>query len=81
MPHVNPIYFYKDIYNITGDLQIVKVNLQKNENEEAHRTKQYAIDSLVVRRGQSFEIELELNENYIQNKQNIILELMSGTKK
>ncbi|XP_022079687.1 protein-glutamine gamma-glutamyltransferase K-like [Acanthaster planci] len=48
----------------TGQLKVESVDLQTAKNRPAHRTDKYEYAGLVVRRGQAFEVEINLTKQY-----------------
>ncbi|XP_022079686.1 protein-glutamine gamma-glutamyltransferase K-like [Acanthaster planci] len=49
---------------IEGQLKVESVDLQTAKNRPAHRTDKYEYAGLVVRRGQAFEVEINLTKQY-----------------
>lgn len=59
------------------------VNLlsQKSDrNRKEHRTDQYYGDQLIIRRGQTFQIELDLSRPFNPNTDKLHLELKTGER-
>uniref|UniRef100_A0A8C1QHP6 Protein-glutamine gamma-glutamyltransferase K n=1 Tax=Cyprinus carpio TaxID=7962 RepID=A0A8C1QHP6_CYPCA len=67
----------------TGDteLDVRSVNLlsrKSDRNKKEHHTDQYHSDQLIVRRGQTFQIELDLSRTFNPNTDKLHLELKTG---
>ncbi|XP_033631824.1 protein-glutamine gamma-glutamyltransferase K-like [Asterias rubens] len=64
-----------------GQLKVEKVDLLLAKNRQSHRTENYENTGLVLRRGQSFDIEITLAQVYDEAaKHQITLELWWGTE-
>ncbi|XP_078360106.1 protein-glutamine gamma-glutamyltransferase K-like, partial [Oculina patagonica] len=61
-----------------GQLEAQKVNLHKEENREAHKTDEYEIDQLILRRGQSFDVTVTFNRDYNSQTDVITLQFVTG---
>lgn len=60
-------------------LEVDRVGLNLEANRKAHFTSEYELEKLIVRRGQSFMVQVEFDGAYEPGKHEIILYLMYGT--
>lgn len=61
-----------------SQLEAVEVNLQKEENKEAHKTGEYEIEQLILRRGQAFDVTVTFNRDYNPQTDVITLQFVTG---
>ncbi|BFZ19168.1 hypothetical protein BsWGS_22207 [Bradybaena similaris] len=61
-------------------LKPVNVDLCRTQNREAHHTAEYEAPNLIIRRGQSFNINIEFNRSYIKGQDSISLKFITGTR-
>ena len=61
-----------------GQLEAVKLNLHKQENRATHRTDEYEIDQLILRRGQEFDVTVTFNRDYIQKPMSLRVQFVTG---
>ncbi|KAM6953864.1 coagulation factor XIII A chain-like [Aplochiton taeniatus] len=60
-------------------LSVVKVDMSMQNNKSSHYTSSYANDSLIIRRGQEFQIALTFSRPLIQGSDNFQLEFLIGS--
>ncbi|XP_074644960.1 protein-glutamine gamma-glutamyltransferase 4-like [Tubulanus polymorphus] len=65
---------------IEGILKAESVDLNRNENRAAHNTSKYMHKNLIVRRGQSFKIDVTFNRKYNPEKDKISLKFVTGPR-
>lgn len=56
----------------------MKLNLHKQENRAAHRTDEYEIDQLILRRGQEFDVTVTFNRDYSPETDVITVQFVTG---
>ncbi|XP_070537091.1 protein-glutamine gamma-glutamyltransferase K-like [Ptychodera flava] len=61
-----------------GQLKITNVDTKLLKNRLAHHTHEYEVQNLIIRRGQSFSIEVTFNRPYAEDVDKIIMELTVG---
>ena len=54
------------------------MNFHNEENREAHRTDEYEIQQLILRRGQAFDITVTFNRDYNPNDDVIVVQFVTG---
>lgn len=54
------------------------VELQRTLNRQAHRTSQYEIPNLILRRGQSFDIIITFDRSFNEADDDIVLRFVTG---
>lgn len=54
------------------------VDLLRTRNRDAHRTNEYEIPNLIIRRGQEFNISITFDRSYINSEDDIILKFVTG---
>ena len=66
------------IFPAVSKLKIETVDFLKQENREAHRTDEYEIQQLIVRRGQAFDITVTFNRGYNPDNDVIVVQFVTG---
>ena len=64
--------------SIASQLKPVTVDLHKDENREAHKTDDYEIQELILRRGQVFDVTLTFNRDYNPEDDIIVVQFVTG---
>ena len=54
------------------------VDLHKKENRETHKTDDYEIQELILRRGQVFDIMVTFNRDYNQEEDILVVQFVTG---
>lgn len=54
------------------------MDLHKTENREAHKTDEYEIKNLILRRGQVFDVTATFNREYLPQSDVITLQFVAG---
>ncbi|XP_071091766.1 hemocyte protein-glutamine gamma-glutamyltransferase-like isoform X1 [Haliotis cracherodii] len=63
-----------------GQLKPKTIDLEKSANREAHRTSDYEIPNLIIRRGQEFKVKIFFERNYIAPEDQIVLKFVTGSR-
>lgn len=63
-----------------GQLCPKSVDLQRTVNRYAHKTSQYEMPNLILRRGQPFEIHVVLDRNFVPSEDTIVLKFVTGSR-
>ncbi|XP_033108548.1 protein-glutamine gamma-glutamyltransferase K-like [Anneissia japonica] len=63
-----------------GQLKIKSIDMLLATNKHDHHTSEYEIDELILRRGQSFNMEIEFQRDFKQGQDDIIIELRFGKR-
>ncbi|CAE1263733.1 TGM1 [Acanthosepion pharaonis] len=63
-----------------GQLIPKSVDLQRTVNRYAHKTSQYEMPNLILRRGQPFEIHVVLDRNFVPSEDTIVLKFVTGSR-
>ncbi|KAJ7377341.1 hypothetical protein OS493_029700 [Desmophyllum pertusum] len=63
-----------------SQLKTVTVNFHKDENREAHKTDDYEIQQLIVRRGQAFDVSVTFNRDYNPEDDIIVVQFVTGKR-
>ncbi|XP_029637138.1 protein-glutamine gamma-glutamyltransferase K isoform X3 [Octopus sinensis] len=63
-----------------GQLRPRSVDLQRNVNRYGHRTNQYELPNLILRRGQPFEIHIVFDRNFVPSEDTIVLKFVTGSR-
>ncbi|KAL9985106.1 hypothetical protein ACROYT_G007472 [Oculina patagonica] len=63
-----------------SQLKPVTVDLHKDENREAHKTDDYEIQELILRRGQVFDVTVTFNRDYNQEDDIIVVQFVTGKR-
>ena len=61
-----------------SQLKPVTVELHKKENREAHKTDDYEIQELILRRGQAFDVTVTFNRDYDQENDILVVQFVTG---
>ena len=72
------IYFGSHYYLSANQLKAEKVDLHKPENRKAHKTDEYEIKKLILRRGQAFDVTVTFNREFSPQADVIILQFVTG---
>lgn len=75
------IYFGSHYYLSANQLRAEKVDLHKPENRKAHKTDEYEIKKLILRRGQAFNVTVTFNREFSPQAPQadvIILQFVTG---
>jgi len=56
----------------------VTVDLHKKENRETHKTDDYEIQELILRRGQVFDVTVTFNRDYNQEEDILVVQFVTG---
>ena len=54
------------------------VDLHKKENRETHKTDDYEIQELILRRGQVFDVTVTFNRDYNQEEDILVVQFVTG---
>ena len=54
------------------------VELHKKENREAHKTDDYEIQELILRRGQAFNVTVTFNRDYNPEDDVLVVQFVTG---
>ena len=54
------------------------VELHKKENREGHKTDDYELQELILRRGQPFDITVTLNRDFSQEDDILVVQFVTG---
>lgn len=54
------------------------VDLYKKENREAHKTDDYELQELILRRGQAFDVTVTFNRDYNPEDDIIVIQFVTG---
>ena len=54
------------------------VKLHKKENREAHKTDDYEIQELILRRGQVFDVTVTFNRDYNPGDDILVVQFVTG---
>ena len=54
------------------------VDFHKKENRETHKTDDYEIQELILRRGQVFDIMVTFNRDYNQEEDILVVQFVTG---
>lgn len=54
------------------------VELHKKENREAHKTDDYEIQELILRRGQVFDVTVTFNRDYNPEDDILVVQFVTG---
>ena len=65
-------------FPVASKLTPVEVDFQKQENRGAHRTDEYEMQQLIVRRGQAFDITVTFNRDYNPDNDVIVVQFVTG---
>ena len=62
-----------------AQLKPVTVDLRKDENRQAHKTDDYEMQELIVRRGQTFDVTVTFDRDYSPKNDVIVVQFVTGT--
>ena len=54
------------------------MDLHQEENREAHKTDEYEIDQLILRRGQKFDVTVTFDRDYDPDRDIITVQFVTG---
>lgn len=54
------------------------VDLYKKENREAHKTDDYELQELILRRGQAFDVTVTFNRDYNPEDDILVIQFVTG---
>ena len=54
------------------------MDLHQEENREEHKTAEYEIDQLILRRGQKFDVTVTFNRDYNPERDKIRMQFVTG---
>lgn len=66
------------IFLAASNLKTETVDFHHQENRKAHRTDDYELQELIVRRGQGFEVTVTFNREYSPDDDVILLQFATG---
>lgn len=76
------LYFEEPVPPVKPDLTVENVDLNISTNSKEHHTNEYSISEegrgLIVRRGQTFDITVEVNRDYDVKKDDVKLVFLAG---
>lgn len=76
------LYFVEPVPPVKPDLTVENVDLNISTNSKEHHTNEYSISEegrgLIVRRGQIFDITIELNRDYDVKKDDLKFVFLAG---
>ena len=61
-----------------SQLKVIQLDLLEDVNKKAHRTDDYETEEMVLRRGQSFNMEVILHRDFMKGSDEIYLEFLMG---
>lgn len=67
-----------NLFSTATTLITTAINFHHEENRKAHRTDDYEIQELIIRRGQTFEITVTFNREYNPQDDVIIVQFVTG---
>ena len=67
-----------NLFSTATKLITKAINFHHEENRKAHRTDDYEIQELIIRRGQTFEITVTFNREYNAKYDVIIVQFVTG---
>ena len=67
-----------NLFSTATKLITKAINFHHEENRKAHRTDDYEIQELIIRRGQTFEITVTFNREYNPKDDVIIVQFVTG---
>ena len=67
-----------NLFSTATTLITKAINFHHEENRKAHRTDDYEIQELIIRRGQTFEITVTFNREYNAKDDVIIVQFVTG---
>ena len=67
-----------NLFSTATTLITKAINFHYEENRKAHRTDDYEIQELIIRRGQTFEITVTFNREYNPQDDVIIVQFVTG---
>ena len=67
-----------NLFSTATKLITKAINFHHEENRKAHRTDDYEIQELIIRRGQTFEITVTFNREYNAKDDVIIVQFVTG---
>lgn len=77
-PKPNAVLTHGNLRERANQLKAEKVDLHKPENRKAHKTDEYEIKKLILRRGQAFEVTVTFNREFSPQADVIILQFVTG---
>ena len=67
-----------NLFSTATKLITKAINFHHEKNREAHRTEDYEIQELIIRRGQTFNITVTFNREYNPQDDVIIVQFVTG---
>ena len=74
---LNIIYFF---IPLETELQAILINFNLKENNEAHQTEELETKTLMLRRGQVFDVSVQFNRDYNPDTDVITLQFITGNQ-
>ena len=84
MPSIRPydsVFLPKTAFTIcfaATKLKTKAVDFHNQENRKAHRTDEYEIQELIIRRGQAFDVTVTFNRDYNPYDDVIVVQFVTG---
>ena len=80
LPSVHPLYSSLFFFPTGADSQLkpVTVDFHHEENRTAHKTDDYEIPQLIVRRGKEFDFTVTFNRDYHPEVDVIVVQFVTG---
>ena len=69
-----------NLFSTATKLITKAINFHHEENRKAHRTDDYEVQELIIRRGQTFEITVTFNREYNPQDDVIIVQFVTGSQ-
>ena len=67
-----------NLFSTATKLITKAINFHHEENREAHRTDDYEVQELIIRRGQTFDITVTFNREYNPQDDIVIVQFVTG---